>query len=62
MADSDQRQQLRPIPMAAGMLLGAATGFLLWLGTDTFALFPAFLGVGLVLGMVLSGAELGRRH
>jgi hypothetical protein len=48
--------------MAAGMLLGAATGFLLWLGTDTFALFPAFLGVGLVLGMVLSGAELGRRH
>ena len=53
--------QMRPLPMAAGMLIGAATGFAIWIATDTFALFPAFLGVGLVLGIVLSQASDRRR-
>jgi hypothetical protein len=46
--------------MAAGMILGALTGLLIWITTDTFALFPAFLGVGLVLGLVFSNSS-GRR-
>ena len=48
---------LRPIPFAIGMAIGGLTGFLIWIATDTFALFPAFLGVGLVLGIVLSEAS-----
>lgn len=52
--------EVRPLPMAAGMILGAVTGFAIWIATDTFALFPAFLGVGLVLGLVFSEAA-GRR-
>jgi hypothetical protein len=47
---------MRPVPMAIGMLIGAMTGFLIWVTTDTFALFPAFVGMGLVLGLVLSRA------
>ena len=47
-------QQIRPVPLAIGMLLGALTGFLIWVTTDTFALFPAFVGIGLVLGLVFS--------
>lgn len=49
--------QLKPVPFAAGMLIGAVVGFAIWMATDTFALFPAFLGVGLVLGIVLSEAS-----
>ena len=49
-------QQMRPVPLAIGMLLGALTGFLIWVTTDTFALFPAFVGIGLVLGLVFSQA------
>ena len=60
MADHDEPPQLRPVPFALGMLLGAVIGFALWIATDTFALFPAFLGVGVVLGIVLSGTS-GRR-
>lgn len=57
MASSDRRPELRPVPLAAGMLLGGLIGFALWIATDTFALFPAFLGVGLVLGLVFSQAQ-----
>ena len=53
--------QMRPLPMAAGMLIGGVTGFAIWIATDTFALFPAFLGVGLALGIVLSQASERRR-
>lgn len=60
MGDHEDPPQLRPVPFAVGMLLGAAIGFALWIATDTFALFPAFLGVGVVLGIVLSGTS-GRR-
>ena len=52
---------MRPLPMAAGMLIGGVTGFAIWIATDTFALFPAFLGVGLALGIVLSQASDRRR-
>jgi len=59
MAVDNPGPQVRPVPMAAGMLLGAVTGFLIWITTDTFALFPAFLGIGLVLGLVFSRADVG---
>jgi uncharacterized membrane protein len=38
------------------MLIGAAIGFALWMGTDNFALFAAFLGLAVVLGMIFSSA------
>jgi len=44
---------LSVVAMAIGMIAGALIGFVLWIATDTFALFPAFLGVGLVLGIAL---------
>ncbi len=62
MASSDRAPQLRPVPLAAGMLLGGLTGFAIWMATDTFALFPAFLGIGLVLGLVFSQARPDRRQ
>lgn len=62
MASNDREQQLRPLPLAAGMLLGGLTGFAIWIATDTFALFPAFLGMGVVLGLVFSQGQPGRRH
>lgn len=52
--------EVRLLPMAVGMILGALTGFAIWIATDTFAVFPAFLGAGLVLGLVFSEAT-GRR-
>lgn len=55
-------RQLLPVPFAAGMLLGAATGFAIWIATDTFALFPAFLGIGVVLGIVFSQASSRHRR
>lgn len=45
----------RPMPMAVGMLTGALIGFALWITTDTFVFMPAFLGVGLALGLMLGG-------
>ncbi len=53
----DQEQQLRPVPLAAGMVLGGVVGFAIWIATGTFALFPAFLGIGFVLGLVFSRAQ-----
>lgn len=57
MTGGDHRQELRPAPLAVGMLLSGIVGFALWIATDTFALFPAFLGVGVVLGLVFSRAQ-----
>ena len=61
MAEGDRGPEFRPVPMAAGMLLGSLTGFAIWITTDTFALFPAFVGIGFVLGLVFSDAS-GRRE
>lgn len=52
---------MRPVPMSVGLVVGALTGFLIWITTETFALFPAFLGIGLVLGLALSDLD-GRRR
>ena len=62
MAGHDREYQLRPIPLAAGMLLGGITGFAIWIATDAFALFPAFLGIGVVLGLVFSQARPDKGH
>ncbi|WP_062377732.1 hypothetical protein [Demequina pelophila] len=57
----DGRPPVRPVPFAAGMLLGALIGFIIWIATDNFALFPAFLGVGVGLGLAFSQAGGGPR-
>lgn len=54
--------QLTPLAFAAGMLIAGGTGFLLWLATDTFVFFPAFLGMGVVLGLVFSQVAARRHH
>ena len=59
MADNDDR--IRPLPFAAGMVIGGVTGFLIWMATDTFVLFPAFIAIGFVLGLVFSQAADRRR-
>lgn len=54
---NDEDRGIRPMPMAVGMLLGAVVGFALWIATDTFVFLPAFLGVGLAIGLVLGSAR-----
>jgi F0F1-type ATP synthase assembly protein I len=54
--EPSQPSPLSAVSMAAGMITGALIGFVLWIATDTFALFPAFLGVGLVLALVQQAA------
>jgi hypothetical protein len=49
-------ENLKPARFAAGMLIGGATGFAIWMVTELFVFLPAFLGVGVVLGLVLSAA------
>ena len=44
------------LAFAVGMVTGMAIGFVLWIAADTFGVFPAFIGVGPVLGMVLQAA------
>ncbi|MGB5169512.1 MAG: hypothetical protein WBN35_08020 [Acidimicrobiia bacterium] len=56
MVNQERESAPSAFAMAIGMVGGALIGFVLWIATDTFALFPAFLGVGLVLGMVLQSA------
>ena len=51
---------LSPVAFAAGMILGALVGFALWMATDTFVFFPAFLGVGLVFGLIFDAARSRR--
>lgn len=48
---NENGRELRPLPIAVGMALGGLVGFALWIATDTFVFLPAFLGVGLALGM-----------
>lgn len=45
---------------AAGMILGALVGLALWMATDTFVFFPAFLGMGVVFGLIFDAA--GKRR
>jgi len=52
----DQGSSASVTAFAVGMVTGVVIGFVLWIATDTFALFPAFIGVGLVLGTVLQSA------
>ncbi len=53
----DDGRAVSPGPFAAGMLVGALVGFALWLTTDTFVLFPAFLAVGAALGLALGSGR-----
>lgn len=54
MAEQGNRTELSPMGFASGMLLGAVIGFALWMATETFVFFPAFLGVGVVFGVLFS--------
>ncbi|HEX6301225.1 MAG TPA: hypothetical protein VF148_12230 [Acidimicrobiia bacterium] len=42
--------------LAAGMLVGALTGFAIWVATAIFVFLPVFLGNGVVLGLILQQA------
>lgn len=42
---------------AAGMLLGAALGVIIWLTTDLFVFFPVFIAVGTTLGIAWSQSK-----
>lgn len=46
--------------LAVGMLIAGATGFALWMVTETFVFFPAFLGMGVVIGLIVQSAR--NRH
>lgn len=48
---NEPRPDLRPLPMAVGMALGGLIGFALWIATDTYVFLPAFLGMGVALGL-----------
>ena len=61
MDGTPNRSQLSPGAFAAGMILGAMVGFGLWMATDTFVLFPAFLGMGVVFGLMFDAARRRRR-
>ncbi len=50
-------RDVRPIPMAVGMVSGALIGFALWMTTDTFVFLPVFLGIGLALGLALGSRK-----
>ena len=43
--------------MAAGMIIGTITGFAIWMTTDLFVIFPVFIGIGVVLGLVFTEAR-----
>lgn len=60
MTDQSNKTELSPGAFAIGMILGAVIGFALWIGTDNFALFPAFLGVGVVFGLIFSAQRGGK--
>jgi hypothetical protein len=45
------------VPMVAGNIIGAVTGFAIWMTTDLFVFFPVFIGIGFVLGMVFKEAN-----
>jgi hypothetical protein len=51
---------ISPGAFAAGMILGALVGFALWMATDTFVFFPAFLGMGVVFGLIFDAARRRR--
>ena len=48
--------------MAAGMVIGTATGLAIWLTTDLFVFFPVVIGIGFVLGLVFQEANSGRHQ
>jgi uncharacterized membrane protein len=58
----DQDSPTSVLAFAIGMITGMAIGFVLWIAMDNFALLPAFVGVGLILGMVLQSAVDRRNH
>lgn len=55
--DIPKGSDLSPVAFAAGMILGALVGFAIWMATDTFVFFPAFLGVGVVFGLIFDTAR-----
>jgi len=57
MSNSERTPRSEVVPMAAGMIIGAVTGFAIWIATDLFVFFPVFIGIGFVLGMVFKEAN-----
>ncbi len=59
---ADPNSELQALPMVAGMLIGAGSGFAIWLATDLFVFLPVFLGIGFVLGLVFQEANSHRER
>lgn len=57
MDNTSGRRELSAGAFAVGMILGALVGFALWMATDTFVFFPAFLGMGVVFGLIFDAAR-----
>ena len=57
MSNSEGTPWSEVVPMVAGNIIGAVTGFAIWIATDLFVFFPVFIGIGVVLGMVFKEAN-----
>ncbi len=56
MSGESRPGELSASALAAGMLIGGLSGFAIWMFTGTFVFFPAFLGMGVVIGLVIQAA------
>lgn len=59
MTDESNNNDVSPGVLAAAMLIGALTGFALWMVTDTFVFLPVFIGAGLAVGLALRVRDEG---
>lgn len=57
MSDDTRPGEMSASALTVGMLIGAGTGFVLWMVTSTFVFFPAFLGVGVAIGVAIQTAR-----
>lgn len=57
MANQSKNNDVSPSILAVAMLIGALTGFALWMVTETFVFLPVFIGAGLAFGLVLGARD-----
>lgn len=62
MDSTGKERELSAGAFAAGMILGSLVGFALWMATDTFVFLPAFLGMGVVFGLIFDAARRRREE
>lgn len=55
MPDAGREEDRKALWIAVVMVGLGLTGFAIWMTTGVFALFPSFLAMGVVIGLVLAG-------